>query len=64
MVQIKHSGKSMEQRIKDREKNSGDHANADIVTRQGEGARRTFHNIHHSANHTKPRGHEPSGEHE
>ena len=65
MVEIKTSGdhpKSMAERIAKRERNSGDAQNADVVTKRGDGARRTFHNIHHSANHTRPKGHEPSGE--
>lgn len=45
---------SMAERINRRLQNSGgDHA--DVVVKNGEGARRTFHNIHHAANHTKPR---------
>jgi hypothetical protein len=44
---------SMAQRIDKRERNSGS-PDADIIHKQGDGARRTFTNIHHSANHTAP----------
>ncbi len=46
MAETKLSGKPMEQRIADRLRNSGDTSNADIITKHGEGARRTFHNLH------------------
>jgi hypothetical protein len=41
---------SMADRIAKREGNSGNTANAAVVHKQGEGARRTFHNIHHTRN--------------
>jgi len=44
-VEVRHSGKSMEQRLADRLKSSGD-PRADVVTKHGEGARRTFHHVH------------------
>jgi hypothetical protein len=40
---------SPEKRIADRLKNSGEGLNADVTTKTGDSARRTFHNIHHSA---------------
>jgi hypothetical protein len=49
MVEIKHSGKSMEQRIRDRYKNSGGEE-ADFTTKVGEGPTRLFHNAHHKGN--------------
>ena len=47
MVENRLSGKSMEQRITDRLKNSGDAKNADVVVQKGEGPTRAFTNIHH-----------------
>jgi hypothetical protein len=44
-VEVRHSGKSMQQRIDDRLKSSGD-PRADVVTKHGEGARRTYHHVH------------------
>jgi hypothetical protein len=46
-VEVKHSGKSMEQRIADRLKNSGD-PRADHHAVHGTGPTRTHTNIHHS----------------
>jgi hypothetical protein len=54
MVEIRTSKdhpSSMAERIAKRERNSGS-PSADVVYKQGDGARRTFHNISHSANHT------------
>ena len=51
MVEIKHSGKSMEQRVADRLKNSGDTANAQHSVVHGTGPTRTYTNIHHSRVH-------------
>ena len=48
MVEIKHSGKSMEQRVADRLKNSGDTAHADQSVVHGTGPTRAHTNIHHS----------------
>jgi hypothetical protein len=48
MVEVKHSGKSMEQRIADRLKNSGDTAHADHHAVHGTGPERAHTNIHHS----------------
>jgi hypothetical protein len=48
MVEVKLTGKSMEQRIADRLKNSGDTANADVVAQMGDGPTRCFTNIHNT----------------
>jgi hypothetical protein len=48
MPEIKLTGPSMEQRLADRLKNSGGDLPADVRAKHGEGARRTFHNIHHA----------------
>jgi hypothetical protein len=48
MPEIKLTGPSMEQRLADRLKNSGGDLPADVRAKHGEGARRTFHNVHHS----------------
>jgi hypothetical protein len=50
MVEVRLTGNPLEQRLSDRLKNSGDEKRADIVTKHGDGARRTFHNIFHSGN--------------
>jgi len=50
MVEVKHSGKSMEQRVADRLKNSGDTAHADVSVVHGAGPTRAHTNIHHSRN--------------
>jgi hypothetical protein len=50
MVEVKHSGKSMAQRIADRLKNSGDAAHADHHAVHGTGPERAHTNIHHSRN--------------
>jgi hypothetical protein len=52
MTEVRHSGKSMQQRIADRLKPSNDLANADIHTAHGTGPTRAHTTIHHSANHT------------
>jgi hypothetical protein len=49
MPEIKYMGKSPQERINDRLKNSGGDLPADIRTKHGEGPTRTFTNIHHSA---------------
>jgi hypothetical protein len=61
MVEVKLTGKPLEQRLSDRLKNSGDEKRADIVTKHGEGARRTFHNIFHSGN-ARSQGPDAKGE--
>ena len=43
---VKYNGKSPEQRLADRLHNSGAGLGADHTVKHGEGARRTFHNIH------------------
>jgi hypothetical protein len=48
MVEVKHSGKSMEQRVADRLKNSGDTAHADHHAVHGTGPTRTHTQIHNS----------------
>ena len=53
MIEVKHSGKSMEQRVADRLKNSGDTAHADVSVVHGTGPTRTHTNIHHSRVHTQ-----------
>jgi hypothetical protein len=50
MTEVKHSGKSMEQRIADRLKNSGDTAHADHSVVHGTGPTRTHTNLHFSRN--------------
>jgi hypothetical protein len=49
--EIKLNGPSMEQRIADRQKNSGAGANPDVSVQKGNSPQRTFHNIHHSGSH-------------
>ena len=53
--QSHHAGGTPEARIANRLKNSGDAKHADVVVQTGNSARRTFHNIHNSANHVAPR---------
>jgi hypothetical protein len=48
MVEIKHSGKSMEQRIADRLKTSGDSAHSDHHAVHGTGPTRAHTHIHNS----------------
>jgi hypothetical protein len=48
MVEIKHSGKSMEQRVADRLKSSGDVGHADVHAVHGTGPTRAHTHIHHS----------------
>ena len=52
---------SMAERISNRLKNSGDTANADVVPKTGDSARRTFHNIHNPGS-AKRHGPSASGE--
>lgn len=47
MVEVKHSGKSMQQREQDRLRPSNDHASADHHHTSGTGDRRTSVTIHH-----------------
>jgi hypothetical protein len=52
-VEVKLSGKSMEQRIADRLKSSGD-PRAEVVTKHGEGPTRVFHHVHNSGHVVQP----------
>jgi hypothetical protein len=52
-VEVKHSGKSMEQRIADRLKNSGD-PRADHHALHGTGPTRTHTNIHNAGHVVQP----------
>jgi hypothetical protein len=56
MVEVHHSGKSMEQRVADRLKNSGDAAHADHSVVHGTGPTRAHTNIHNSRNQTYGEG--------
>jgi hypothetical protein len=49
MPDIKLSGPSMEARLNKRLQNSGAALNPDVTVKHGDGARRTFHNIHHGS---------------
>lgn len=55
MAETKLTGKSMEQRIADRLKNSGEGANPDQCAVHGTGPTRTITKIHHSPG-SKARG--------
>jgi hypothetical protein len=50
MGETKLNGPSMEERISNRLKNSGEGLNADVVVRKGDGPTRTYHNIVRSPN--------------
>ena len=52
MAEVKHSGKSMEQRIRDR-LDSSCSPNADVHMKQGDGPRRLHTAIHHSGGQTQ-----------
>ncbi len=54
MADIKLNGPSMEQRIANRLRSSGEGSGADITTRHGDGPTRTVTHIHHSARHVAP----------
>jgi hypothetical protein len=54
MADIKLTGPSMEERISNRLKNSGEGANPDISVQKGTGPTRTHHNIHHGATQSAP----------
>jgi hypothetical protein len=57
MVEVRQSGKSIAERLNDRLRNSGDASHADVTHKAGDGVRRVFTNIHHSANHVPlPKG--------
>jgi hypothetical protein len=48
MTHVVYKGKSPQQRLDDRLRNSGGGANPSYTVKHGEGARRTFHNVHES----------------
>ena len=49
-----HAGNTPQARLDARLKNSGDAKNADVVTKHGDGARRTFHNIFNAGHKIQP----------
>jgi hypothetical protein len=54
---------SMQERLNARLQNSGSGARPDVTVKHGEGARRTFHNIHHgSTQHMKQKNDQGGGE--
>jgi hypothetical protein len=55
MTETKLTGPSMEERISNRLKNSGEGARPDVHVQRGEGPTRTHTNIHHSPG-SKARG--------
>jgi hypothetical protein len=55
-----HAGATPEARIANRLRNSGGEE-ADVTTKTGDSARRTFHNIHHTGN-VMQRGEDHPGE--
>src|SRR5262249_11777847 len=61
MVELRLKGKSMDQRVADRLKNSGDTAHADHSVVHGTGPTRTHTNIHHSRNTQYGAGHPGEG---
>jgi hypothetical protein len=62
MVETKLTGKSMEQRIADSLKNSGDVAHADHHAAHGTGPERTHTNIHNSRNQSYGEDHPGEGD--
>ena len=48
------TGKSMEERIKDRQRNSGEGAKPNTIVKTGDSDRRTFHNIHNAGHYIQP----------
>jgi hypothetical protein len=48
MAEVHYKGKQPQERLTDRLRNSGGDLPADVKTKHGEGARRTYHNIHNS----------------
>jgi hypothetical protein len=53
-VENRIMGKSMEKRIADRLRNSGEGSDPNIHTRHGEGPTRVHHNIHHAGHYVQP----------
>jgi hypothetical protein len=49
-----HAGNTPQARLTSRLNNSGDAKNADVVTKHGDGARRTFHNIFNAGHKIQP----------
>jgi len=62
MVETKLTGKSMEQRVADRLKNSGDTKNADHSVVHGTGPTATKTNIHNTRNQQYGDGHPGEGD--
>jgi hypothetical protein len=54
MAEVKITGPSMQERIDNRLKNSGEGANPDVTATHGTGPTRAHTNIHHSARHLTP----------
>jgi hypothetical protein len=50
MGETKLNGPSMEERISNRLRNSGEGLKADVVVKKGDGPTRTYHNIMNSPN--------------
>jgi hypothetical protein len=61
-MEIKHSGKSMDQRVADRLKNSGDVAHADHHAVHGTGPERAHTNIHNTRNQSYGEDHPGEGD--
>ena len=53
-VEVHLKGKSMEERIRDRGKNSGEGAKPDTIVKTGDSDRRTYHNLHPAGHYTQP----------
>jgi hypothetical protein len=62
MVEVKHSGKSMEQRVADRLKTSGDSAHTDHHAVHGTGPTRTHTHVHDTRNQQYGEGHPGEGD--
>jgi len=62
MVETRLTGKSMEQRVADRLKNSGDAKNADHIAVHGTGPTATKTNIHNTRNQQYGTGHPGEGD--
>ena len=54
MVETKLTGPSMAERITARLRNSGEGARPSVTVTKGEGPLRTHHNLHFSANQSRP----------
>ena len=61
MSKFVYSGKSAEQRIADRLRNSGGDLPADVRTKTGDGPQRVFHNVHHAAANRGAKRHDDEG---